>query len=209
MNIETGFNFDAIVLANGEYPTHAQPQHWLKHAPYVICCDGAANEYIRRGFTPDAIIGDGDSISTENKLRFASIFHSVSDQETNDQTKAVHFLLAQGKRRILIIGATGRREDHTLGNISLLMDYLKADIDVRMATDYGLFTPARGNRTFTSYNGQQVSLFNFGASGLQAQGLIYPLSDFTNWWQGTLNEATGNEFSIEATGDYLLFQTYE
>ena len=54
------------------------------------------------------------------------ILHRISDQETNDQTKAVNFLLAQGKRRIAIIGATGNREDHTLGNISLLSDYLRA-----------------------------------------------------------------------------------
>lgn len=204
-----GFDFDAVVLANGEYPTHAFAQQWLMQAPYVICCDGAANEYLRRGFTPDAIIGDGDSISPENRERFAALFHPVADQETNDQTKAIHFLRTQGKRRILIVGATGRREDHTLGNISLLVDYRQAGIDVRMATNYGLFTPAQGDCTFASHHGQQVSIFNFGAQGLQAEGLVYPLSDFTHWWQGTLNEAIGTEFTIRATGDYLVFQTYE
>ena len=125
---------DAVVLANGEYPAGPLPLKILAEAPYVVCCDGGANEYIRRGHTPDVIIGDGDSLSDENRRKFGHILHRISDQETNDQTKAVNFLLAQGKRRIAIIGATGKREDHTLGNISLLIDYLRAGADVRTYT---------------------------------------------------------------------------
>jgi thiamine pyrophosphokinase len=115
--------------------------------------------------------------------------------------------LAQGKRRIAIIGATGKREDHTLGNISLLIDYLRAGADVRTYTDYGIFIPCRSTRTFPSHPGQQVSIINFTAHGLHGKELVYPLSDFTNWWQGTLNECTGTEFTIEAEGEYLVFVT--
>ena len=139
---------DAVVLANGEYPASPLPLKILAEAPYVVCCDGGADEYIRRGHTPDVIIGDGDSLSDENHRKFGHILHRISDQETNDQTKAVNFLLAKGKRRIAIIGATGKREDHTLGNISLLIDYLRAGADVRTYTDYGIFIPCRSTRTF-------------------------------------------------------------
>lgn len=52
---------DAVVLANGEYPASPLPLKILAEAPYVVCCDGGADEYIRRGHTPDVIIGDGDS----------------------------------------------------------------------------------------------------------------------------------------------------
>ena len=31
----------------------------------MVCCDGGADEYIRRGHTPDVIIGDGDSLSED------------------------------------------------------------------------------------------------------------------------------------------------
>ena len=117
---------EAVILANGEYPMHVLPLKILEEAQFVICCDGAANEYILRGHTPDIIIGDGDSLSPENKTRFSDIIHHIADQETNDQTKAVHFLQEKGYRRIAIVGATGKREDHTLGNISLLLDYMKA-----------------------------------------------------------------------------------
>lgn len=196
---------EAVVLANGEYPTSSLPLSILKEAPYVVCCDGGADEYIRQGHVPDVIIGDGDSLSEENRAKYGAILHRISDQETNDQTKAVNFLLSQGKRRIAIVGATGKREDHTLGNISLLMDYMRAGAHVRMFTDYGVFIPCRDTQTFPCSPGQQISIINFTACGLHGEGLVYPLSDFTNWWQGTLNECTGKEFTVEAEGEYLIF----
>lgn len=199
---------EAVILANGEYPTHPLPLRTLAEASFVVCCDGAANEYISRGHTPDIIIGDGDSLSPENKERFADIIRHNPDQETNDQTKAVQYLQQKGYKRIAIIGATGKREDHTLGNISLLIDYMNDGMKVRTITDYGVFIPCRNTQTFASTPGQQVSILNFGAKGLQGEELVYPLSDFTNWWQGTLNEATGNRFSIQCTGDYLVFLAY-
>ncbi|MDE6822569.1 thiamine diphosphokinase [Bacteroides acidifaciens] len=195
----------AVILANGEYPTHPLPLQMLEEAKFVACCDGAANEYISRGYTPDVIIGDGDSLSPEYKERFSPIIHQIADQETNDQTKAVHFLQEKGFRKIAIVGATGKREDHTLGNISLLMEYMKEGMEVRIVTDYGVFMPINGTQTFESHPGQQISIINFGAKELKGEGLVYPLSDFTNWWQGTLNEATANEFTIHCTGEYLIF----
>ena len=177
----------------------------MRQALYVVCCDGAADEYIRHGFLPDAIIGDGDSLSSENREKLATIFHQIKDQETNDQTKAVRFLKAQGKRQITIIGGTGKREDHTLGNISLLVEYMRSGMEVRTVTDYGTFIPVSDTQSFASHPGQQVSIINFGAEGLKGEGLFYPLSDFSNWWQGTLNEATADEFTIHCTGEYLVF----
>lgn len=206
--IKTLYQPDAIILANGEYPTHCLPLQLLAEAPYVVCCDGAANTYISRGNIPDVIIGDGDSLSYENKLRFKNILHHVADQETNDQTKAVQFLSSRGLEKIIILGATGKREDHTIGNISLLIDYLQAGVTVRTVTDYGIFIPAEGDQTFSSSPGQQISIFNFGAKEMRGNGLVYPLSDFTSWWQGTLNEAIGEEFSIQCKGRYLVFITH-
>ena len=47
---------EAVVLANGEYPTAPLPLQILADAPYVVCCDGGADEYIRNGHTPNLII---------------------------------------------------------------------------------------------------------------------------------------------------------
>ena len=200
--------FDAVIVAGGEFPTAPQPLEVLQNAPFVVCCDGAADRYIATGCVPDAIVGDGDSISIGNREKYAHILHIINEQESNDQTKAVRFLVAQGKRKIAIIGATGRREDHTIGNISLLIEYARAGIEVCSFTDYGVFVPCNGTTTHKCRKGQQLSIFCITAKELNAEGLLYPIYDFTNWWQGTLNECTGDTVTIHAQGEYLLFFNY-
>ena len=61
--------FDAVIVAGGEFPTAALPLEILHGAPYVACCDGAADRYIATGLVPDAIVGDGDSISAGNRQK--------------------------------------------------------------------------------------------------------------------------------------------
>jgi thiamine pyrophosphokinase len=200
--------FDAVIVAGGDFPTAPLPLEVLQSAPFVVCCDGAADRYIATGGVPDAIVGDGDSISAANREKFAHLLHVISEQESNDQTKAVRFLMERGKRCIAIVGATGRREDHTIGNISLLIEYARAGCDVRSFTDHGMFIPCNGTTTHKCRNGQQVSIFSITAKELSAEGLLYPIYDFNNWWQGTLNECTGDEFTINANGEYLLFINY-
>ena len=200
---------DAVILANGDYPSASVPLQVLAEAPYVVCCDGGANEYLAQGHLPNVIVGDGDSLSVENRMKYASLIFHNPDQETNDQTKAVQFLLSQGKRRIAIVGATGKREDHTIGNVSLLMEYRRMGAEVRSYTDYGVFIPCKDTCSFDCSPGQQVSIFNFTAKGLKSKGLAYPIYDFTSWWQGTLNTCTDTSFTIEAEGEYLVFLNYK
>lgn len=202
-------NIDAVVLAAGDYPTAHRPLEILAEAAMVVCCDGAADRYIAEGHTPDIIIGDGDSLSEENRTRFADRIVYEADQETNDQTKAVKYLLAQGFKRIAIVGATGRRDDHTIGNIALLAEYRAMGADIRSYTDYGVFIPCCGKCRFECLPKAQVSVFNIDAKHFESKGLAYPIYDFTRWWQGTLNEAPDGEFSISADGEYLVFVTYE
>ena len=197
--------FDAVILANGDYPSAPLTQQMLYSARYVICCDGAFRLYMQEGRMPNAIIGDGDSTTQEERELTKGLFHKITEQESNDLTKAVRFALSQGKRRLLILGATGKREDHTLGNISLLNYYFKKNIDVTMLTDHGLFKMFRGNREFVSFPHQQISVFNFGCTSLKSSGLKYPLYPLGELWEGTLNEAEGNRFEIEADGNYLLY----
>lgn len=201
-------NKRAVIIANGEYPTSPQALEVMRSAHYTVCCDGGADAYIEREGTPDAIVGDGDSLSDENRTRFASRIHYSADQQTNDQTKAVEYLLGMGYTDIAIVAATGKREDHTLGNIALLAEYMQRGVEVEMYTDYGVFIPCRGTRSFVSHKGQAVSIFNISAKGLFSTGLEYPIYDFTALWQGTLNRSAGEQFTIEAEGDYIVFMTY-
>ena len=198
--------FDAVIVANGQFPTHAIPLDILHHATHIIACDGAISPLRMEGLGETLVIGDGDSVPDEFRDRLICI----EEQDDNDLTKATRYCLSQGWHRLAYLGATGLREDHTLGNISLLMRYFREmDVDGTMFTDHGFFTPAYGRRTFSAMKGQQVSIFNFGSHQLTSTGLRWDAYNFSEWWQGTLNESLGDSFSLQADGYYLVYQTYD
>ena len=107
------------------------------------------------------------------------------------------------------VGCTGKREDHTLGNISLLMRYYREmNINGTMFTDSGYFTPAQGEQIFDSMPGQQVSIFNFGCKTIMSEGLKWNSYAYQELWQGTLNESLADHFTMRADGFYMIFRTY-
>ena len=196
---------EAVVVANGEFPSASVMHRWIDRAPLVISLDGAANRLLQLGYRPHLIIGDGDSTQPGLTERYGVEFLKVDEQETNDLSKAVRSLHRRGCRQLMMLGITGRRDDHTLGTISLLVYYLQMGMKAVAVTDWGTFVPCRGNALLKTTKGQQVSLFNFRATGIKSNDLVYPPYDTTMLWQGTLNEATSDRLSIQAEGDYLVY----
>ena len=198
-------DWQAVILANGDFPQTGRALQILRSTQTLICCDGAYRLLRAEGIEPLAVVGDGDSIDPKDRHRLGARFHLVAEQADNDLTKAVRHAQGLGLRRLLVLGATGKREDHTLGNISLLEDYARMGLQVGILTDHGLFLHRRGNATFPALAGQQISVFNLTCTGMESSGLRYPLYTLRKWWQGTLNEATGSTFSVTADGDYLIY----
>ena len=204
-------DFKTVILANGDFPKHDIPLELLYNAEQIVCCDGATQSLLDVGLKPHFIIGDLDSISEDIKKEFSNILVYSAEQETNDLTKAVQFCIENNRKEITILGATGKREDHTLGNLSLLVDYVEKT-DVQRLTDYGIFTPLLKTSTLESYRGQQVSIFSMTPETVFTfHHLRYPVRNrrLDCWWQGTLNEAENNRFKIEFDkGKVLVFRGY-
>lgn len=203
--------FDAVILANGEFPRNDIPLSLLRGGLPVVCCDGAAAKLLGAGIMPTAVVGDGDSLSKALKERLSDRLVVVSRQDNNDLSKAVDYSVAQGWRRLAIVGASGLREDHLLANIALLTDFAKV-AQCRMFTDYGVFTAISGDTTFRSFARQQVSVFSMDKDNvLTYSGLEYPVENrkFVHLWEGTLNSALGDSFEVRTTGETIVFQTYE
>jgi thiamine pyrophosphokinase len=188
-----------VIVADGLFPTHEIPLRYLKNARRIICCDGSTVNVVNAGFTPDAIVGDMDSINEELAFTFADRIFTVDEQDTNDLTKSVRWCIEKGYDDLVITGATGKREDHTIGNISLLSDY-SASVKVMMVTDTGFFVPVNKATELPSFAGQQISIFSIDCdTEITSTGLKYPLARtrFTNWWQATLNESLGCRFKLD------------
>jgi len=111
----------AVILADGSFPQKEEVLAYLRQAKTIISCDGATRSLVEFGLEPQHIVGDMDSIPEALKRRYSALITPSEDQETNDLTKAVNKALDLGLTEVMILGATGRREDHTLGNIGLLV----------------------------------------------------------------------------------------
>src|SRR5450756_896580 len=124
-----------VIVADGTFPQHQIPLGYLKNAKRIICCDGSAQNLILAGMLPEAIVGDLDSLNDDLANRFSDRIFPDESQETNDLTKAVSWCCKMGYKDIVIVGATGKREDHTIGNICLL--YTSDAADDLLCVDLG------------------------------------------------------------------------
>jgi thiamine pyrophosphokinase len=207
------------IIANGSFPTLPSVLSCLGEADRVVCCDGALEKYLPwvrrqnpRPVQQVAVVGDGDSLSpallNEALHEGLPISHQqISEQESNDLSKAVRYAAEHTHHLnepiyVSILGATGKREDHTLGNIALLAYYSEHYplMQFAMVGDYGTFYPVNGLRRFPSYPGQQVSLFALRSDiTISVKGLKYPIENrCLEWlWQGTLNESLGDSFEVK------------
>ena len=195
-----------VILADGNFPSHEIPLKFLREAGHIICCDGSTGNLTKAGLEPEAIVGDLDSLNKKIADRFAELLYRDNEQDTNDLTKAVKWCIRKGYNDIVILGATGKREDHTIGNISLLAEYSK-EIKVKMITDTGTITPVLKSTNFSSFPGQQVSVFSIDPeTEITSVGLKYKLNRLKlhNWWRATLNESTGNTFELRFNGGPLI-----
>lgn len=217
--IDKTSRFDTVVLAAGDFPTNPIALEILKANTPLIVCDSALEEVVAYNdgkaaadsLHPSAVVGDGDSLHPKYKEQFKGLWHQVSEQDDNDLTKSTKFAIANySPKSVAFIGATGKREDHTIGNIALMHYYFDhLGISPYMITDYGYFVVARGDSEFESVPRQQVSVFNCGCKSLSSEGLKWGTFAFDSLWEGTLNEATGTKFRLHGDADYLVYRTFE
>ena len=204
----------AVIVGNGQFPKKEYPLYLLESADYVVCCDGALDTYLRhfRGRNlrrPDVVIGDMDSLSKKTAERFRDIAVKIDEQETNDQSKAFHYILEHfpDVDTVHILGATGKREDHTIGNLSLLMEYAREmrrqdcgrTVSVDIVSDWSTAFAITDSCTLDVGEGRSVSIICPDNSlNIKSEGLVWPTDNvvFDNLWQTTLNRASADRISL-------------
>lgn len=203
---------ECAILCNGAFPVNEQVLTGLLASDMVVCCDGAV-ENLFPYREPDYIVGDLDSISALMREKFSDRVIHISEQQTNDLSKCFRFVCSlivesapDPNFFITVYGATGKREDHTLANISLLADFNKVLLDmgytgrIALVTDEGTFFPLYGSASFNVCAGIPVSLFAFDRDlRIKSTGLEYPTDSvvFDMWWKATLNRTNSCTLSLE------------
>ena len=215
------------ILANGAPPVHEVPLRVLRGAQRLIACDGAWRAAMELGRRPDAVVGDGDSLGDgagEELSRIGVPFVADDGQDTNDLCKALSNAVATGGAEgvIAILGATGRREDHSIGNVFYLTGFAeecagkagwrRQTAGVAIVTDSGVFEPVLPpGGEWEVEPGQPVSVFApLPGTEMSSEGLEWPLKgvNLEVLWRGTLNRASGRSFSVRTSRPAIIFRPH-
>lgn len=194
-----------VILAAGDFP-RKDGAAWrlLAAARRVVACDGAAQTFWRRFRRwPDVIVGDMDSFRPDVARAAGVEIVQVAEQETNDLDKAIALCRAHGWNDLVIVGATGRREDHTIGNV-----FRALAAGVAIVTDHGTFHPVNGRVTLRVRKGCGVSVFAPDpATTLASQGLRWPLAGVrpTSIQSLTLNRADATRLVVSSDRPAFVF----
>ncbi len=170
----------------------------------LIAADSGMDFFYRNGIKPDVIVGDFDSVASES-LTYFRAQEGIRMQELNpikddtDTESSIRLAIEMGAEQITILGGTGSRLDHVLGNIELLgiglqegvsITILDAHNRIRMI-DQGI--TIRKEEQFGTY----VSLIPYTTEveHLTLRGFKYSLSDYC--LKGFCSLGVSNEISEE------------
>jgi thiamine pyrophosphokinase len=201
----------ALVIANGEPPKKQLLQTLAREANIIVCADGGANAALKAGIVPQAIVGDLDSIHAEALVRFHRVpTFEDRDDDTTDLEKAITWAIKSKYDHITVVGATGKRIDHSVGNLGVLPKFYP-DAIVRFVDDLGETQYIGRELEFEARKGAVISLIPLNrCEGVVTTGLKYALQGETlelGVREGTSNVVVSSPVTIRVKkGNLLLFK---
>jgi len=173
------------VVANGTVEDQPMYHEVIRGADLVICADGGANAAAAFGWTPQAIVGDMDSVSPDvlaelERAGCEVIRHSPRKDET-DLELALSEAVGRGATEIVVLGAIGGRVDHTIANLMLLSLPALIGRQVRILGEDAEVMLVRDEAHVQGHLGDIVSLIPVGgdARGVTTDGLEWRLFEDT------------------------------
>lgn len=191
---------------------------FLKHEKFqkIIAVDGGLEAVKALGLEPDMIVGDFDTVKPEILAFYRQKEHIVWDthQPEKDETDTELALLkaqATGCDEIILLGATGGRMDHMIGNLHLLFPCLQRGIEAFILDSKNRIYLIDGERRFYRDRlwGKYISFLPLteAVKGITLTGFKYPLFEKDIEIGSSLcisNELLGEEGAITFTEGVLI-----
>lgn len=191
-------NSRAVVVSKGDLGDPSFYADLLRDDDYLVAADGGARAVLALGLLPAAVVGDLDSLdeATQRRLREAGCRLVIHPREKDytDTKLAVRFVLDQGYREVLMLGAIGDRLDHTLGNLQYMAALALDGVNITMVNEKNTVRVVRGSLELSGRPGEYLSLIPLTpeVTRITITGFKYPLHDATLRWVDGLG--ISNEF---------------
>lgn len=194
-----------LILTGGRIEEAFAIDYIRKYGPeYVIAADSGMEFCRRQNMIPDCIVGDFDSVSTE-ALQY---FHQQPqilwkqfkpEKDETDTELAIKTAFEHRATELHLIGATGTRLDHVIGNIQLLHEALIRDIPAYIVDANNRISLMDGRKEIKKCEqyGTYVSILPLTTTveKITLTGFKYPLNQATLYSSNTLG--ISNEIEAE------------
>lgn len=174
----------ALIVSGGRAPSKELLLEYLKGVDLIIGADRGCEALLKCNVVPTYILGDFDSTSKEaiKKLEEMDIckFKYKKEKDYTDTELAFKLALDKGATEIIMLGVTGTRYDHTLGNIGLLLKALELKVNAKIVDDNNKIYLINKNTKFTGKFGDIISFQAYfqTVKGLTIKGAKYELSNY-------------------------------
>ena len=178
----------------------------IKRFDHIIGVDGGLKFCYDHKIVPTRIVGDFDTLSPEiltwyKKNTQIEIREYNPVKDATDTQIAVELALSLGSDHVTILGGTGTRLDHVLGNIQTLYLPFAKGIDCRIVDAHNRIRLVSGelHLKMAEQWGKYVSLIPFttDVEGVDLIGFKYPLEKFNFTVLGTGSRGVSNEIAEE------------
>jgi thiamine pyrophosphokinase len=204
-----------LLLLDGDEPPKELLHEYAASARLIVATDGAAKIAKKYDLKLDAIIGDMDSLDSDTKQHYEERQTSIlssADQESNDLEKALKFLISSGfNDKLVILGLHGKRTDHTLTNLSVLVRFRDQFKELQSIDAYHihyLLSEKYPRLELQSKKNISVSLIPLPiATGIVTDGLFFPLTNVEMTFgqrEGLSNIISSDTASVQIASGSLL-----
>lgn len=179
----------ALVVTGGNIERAFCMDYLKKNAfDFLTAVDHGLQFFYDAGLAPDLAVGDFDSADKETLRHFQEMEgiewrKLVPEKDDTDTEAAIRQVIAKGYAQIHVLGATGSRLDHVLGNIGLLGIGLEEGAEIFIVDSHNRIRMIRDNITLLKKErfGDYVSLLPVSEAvfGVTLIGMKYPLNDHT------------------------------
>lgn len=171
-----------IIIGNSDIEDYDIVREYFDEA-FIIACDGGVKHCRNMMLIPDVMIGDFDSANVQDADFFRNqgvpkLEYPVKKDKT-DMELAVGYAIEKDADEIYILGGLGRRFDHSLANVHILLSPIRKGIKACLLDEHNIITLVEDNIEILGEKGQTLSLIPFTTkvSGITTKNMEYPLTD--------------------------------
>lgn len=180
-----------VIIGGAAITDYEAMRRLLREDDYAVFCDSGLRHRQGLGITPSLIVGDFDS--HENPHLQTETLVLPREKDDTDSMYAARVALERGFEEFLLLGMTGARLDHTLGNLSLLVWLDSLGKKALLADDYARMEMVSRVPVPVGEDCQYFSVINLTgeAKGIRITNAKYPLEQAEIRW--TYQYAVSNE----------------